>query len=126
MFLVLGQYLRREGAGSPVRFFQELPPRPVIAGLSLVLMVTVVAFYIVKTGNYGGWTAGPRWLMWLTPLFLLAMLPCVDWLAGRRWGRWLGYVLLGFSVFSVSYPAWNPWRHPWIYNLLEALGRIHY
>ena len=126
MFLVLGQYLRREGVGGLVRFFQELPPRPLIAGLGLVLTVTVVGFYIVKTGNYGGWTAGPRWLMWLTPLFLLAMLPCVDGLAGRRWGRWLGYVLLGFSVFSVSYPAWNPWRHPWIYNLLEALGRINY
>ncbi len=138
MFLALGQSLRfggdrqagerpaAAGAGGLMRFFRELPPRPLIAGLSLVIMVTVVAFYIVKTGNYGGWTAGPRWLMWLTPLFLLAMLPCVDWLAGRRWGRWLGYVLLGFSVLSVSYPAWNPWRHPWIYNLLEALGRITY
>jgi len=34
--------------------------------------------------------------------------------------------LLALSVLSVSYPAWNPWRHPWIYNLLEALDRIKY
>ena len=41
----------------------------------------------------------------------------------RTWvGRGFGYGLLGLSVLSASYPAWNPWRHPWIYNLMESLG----
>jgi hypothetical protein len=101
-----------------------------VAGLCLILVVTVVAFYIlgtdVRTHNYGGWTSGPRWLMWLTPFFLLAMLPCLDRLAGWRGGRALAYILLALSVVSVSYPAWNPWRHPWILDFLESQGWLHY
>jgi hypothetical protein len=49
-----------------------------------------------------------------------------DRLAGRRWGRLVGYVLLGVSVLSASYPAWNPWRHPWLYNLMEYYGVLSY
>jgi hypothetical protein len=26
----------------------------------------------------------------------------------------------------VSYPEYNPWRHPWLYNYLEAQGWIKY
>jgi hypothetical protein len=113
------------GAGNPVT-----RGRALIASLCLVLVVTVVGFYLlwidVRTHNYGGWTSGPRWLMWLTPLLLLTMLPCVDRLGGRRWGRALAYVLLGISVLSVSYPAWNPWRHPWLFDFLQNQGWLHY
>jgi hypothetical protein len=98
----------------------------VTAGITLVLTVVVVGFYLVKSDNYGGWTAGLRWLMWLTPLWLLTMLPVVDWLGQRRWGRWLALVLLAWSVFSASYPAWSPWRHPWLYNLMESGGYVAY
>jgi hypothetical protein len=91
-----------------------------------LLSAIVFLFYLWKTNNYGGWTSGPRWFFWLIPLWLLAMIPMLDWLASRRWGRWLGYVLLAFSALSAAYPAWNPWRHPWIYNLLDHLGRIDY
>jgi hypothetical protein len=94
--------------------------------MTLVLTVVVVGYYLVKSDNYGGFTAGLRWLMWLTPLWLLTMVPVVDWLGKRAWGRWLAYGLLAWSVFSMSYPAWNPWRHPWLYNLLESGGYIAY
>jgi hypothetical protein len=92
-----------------------------VAGMTLLLTIVVIGFYIVNTNNYGGWTNGPRWLMWLTPFCLLVLLPAADWLAPRRWGRWLGYAFLAVSVLSVSYRDWNPWRHPWTYNLMEAL-----
>jgi hypothetical protein len=98
----------------------------VVAAMTLVLTVVVVGFYLVKSDNYGGWTAGLRWLMWLTPLWLLTMLPAVDRLGQHRWGRWLALILLAWSVFSVSYPAWSPWRHPWLYNLLESGGYVAY
>jgi hypothetical protein len=100
--------------------------RRILAALALLLSIVVIGFYLYKTTNYGGRTSGPRWLMWLTPFWLITMLPILDWLSTRRWGRWLAYILLALSVFSVSYPAWNPWRHPWLYILMESQGWIEY
>jgi hypothetical protein len=93
-----------------------------VCSLAFVLTFVVVGFYIYKTNNYGGWTNGPRWLMWLTPLWLLAMIPIVDRMSERRWLRGLAYLFLVFSVLAANYRDWNPWRHPWIYNFLESQG----
>ncbi len=90
------------------------------------LSSVVIGYYIYKSDNYGGWSNGPRWLMWLSPLWLLTLLPIVDWLAARRWGRMLGLVLLALSVGSAHYTDWNPWRHPWIYNWMDERGQIPY
>ena len=105
-------------------------------GLALAALLTagvtavVLGFYVLylddRSRNYGGWTSGPRWLFWLTPLWLVAMLPAADGLGRRRWGRALGYMFLAVSVVSAHYPQYNPWRHPWVYNLLEANGLINY
>jgi hypothetical protein len=104
------------------------PALRLVAVFTLVLTAVVLAFFLTwqKRWNYGGWTSGPRWLIWLTPFWLLSMVPVADWLATRRWGRGLAYALLAVSVISVSYPAWNPWRHPWLYNFLEYLGLMPY
>jgi hypothetical protein len=121
MFMGIRQLLR----AGPVRAVLrggEVHNSALVGALAFVLTAVVVAFYVFKTNNYGGWTNGPRWLMWLTPLLLLALLPAADHLAERRWKRAIGYVLLLFSVLSVSYRDWNPWRHPWVYNFLESLG----
>jgi hypothetical protein len=96
------------------------------APLVLLTSIIVIGFYLVKSDNYGGWTSGLRWLIWLTPLWLLTMLPMMDRLAQSMWGRRLAYLLLAMSVFSAAYPAWNPWRHPWLYRLLESYGWISY
>jgi hypothetical protein len=97
-----------------------------LAIFTLSVSVVVIGFYLVgvdkRTHNYGGWSNGLRWLMWLAPLWLLCLLPAADRLSCCRRGRLLGYVLLGFSVLSVSYSDWNPWRHPWLYDFLESLG----
>ncbi len=92
----------------------------------MFVSLIVIGFYLFKSDNYGGWSNGPRWLMWLTPLWLLAALPALDWLAARRWGRGLALTLLVLSVLSAHYYSWNPWRHPWIYNYLDAQGKIPY
>ena len=55
----------------------------VSAELILVATIVVLGFYLVTSDNYGGWTAGLRWLMWLTPLWLLTMLPVIEWLGER-------------------------------------------
>lgn len=93
---------------------------------TLVQSLVVIGFYLITTNNYGGNTCGPRWLMWLTPLWLVTMLPVLDRLSCCRWGRGLAVGLLVVSVLSASYPAWNPWRQPWIYRLLDSQGRIPY
>ena len=95
-----------------------------VGGVSLVVFVFYA--FVVSTANYGGWTNGPRWLLWLTPLWLFSALPVADWLGRRRWGRIACLVLLALSVLSASYSDWNPWRHPWIYNWMEAGGWLPY
>jgi hypothetical protein len=90
--------------------------------LGLSVSVVVIGFYLLKSNNYGGWTHGPRWLMWLAPLWLTCMLPALDRLSASRLGRWLAGLFLLVSVLSVHYPTWSPWVHPWIYDLMLELG----
>ena len=95
---------------------------------SLAVSVVVFVFYafVTQTANYGGWTNGPRWLLWLTPLWLFALLPVADWLGRRRWGRVLCLALLALAVLSASYSPWNPWRHPWLYRWWDSQGWLPY
>ena len=62
------------------------PGLRMLALLTLILSVIVICFYIFgvneRNRNYGGWTNGLRWLMWLTPFWLLTMLPAADWRVG--------------------------------------------
>ena len=104
------------GVSGPLRLPWFLP------SLALALSVVVIGFYLVKSDNYGGFTVGLRWLMWLTPLWLVCMIPVVDRLAPSRAGRIFAYVLLGVSILSANYSSWNPWRHPWLFDLMIAMG----
>jgi hypothetical protein len=103
----------------------EAPPGELpwfVQPLGLLLTVVVIGFYLVKSDNYGGWTNGPRWLMWLTPIWLTCLLPMTDKMVCCARGRSVAYVLLAFSVFSAHYDLWNPWRHPWLYDFLMETG----
>jgi hypothetical protein len=100
---------------------------PALVGpLTLVVSVVLVGFFVLKTNNYGGNTSGPRWLFWLIPLWVLGAVPAADWIGKWRAGRVLAALLLGMSVLSVFYPAWNPWRSPWVQQLCERAGLISY
>ena len=98
------------------------------AGMTLAVSLVVFGFYLTRTQsyNYGGNTSGPRWLFWLIPLWVLAIPPVEDRLSKSSGGRLLCAVLLGASVLSAFYPAWNPWRNPWILQFLEFKGWLRY
>ncbi len=96
---------------------------------TLIAMVTVICllFYLmqgVENRNYGGMTSGLRWMFWLAPLWLIAMLPAADWLAASRKRQGVALLLLACSALSASYPTWNPWVHPWITDWMNYLGWI--
>jgi hypothetical protein len=65
-------------------------------------------------------------VFWLTPLWLIALIPAADRLAGSRRLQALGLTLLAASVMSASYPTWNPWVQPWIYNWLQSSGWLSF
>jgi hypothetical protein len=98
-----------------------------VAMFVLLLSVICLLFYIfrpLKDRNYGGVTSGFRWVFWLAPLWLAALLPAADWLGKSKWGRGLAYTALLASAVSASYSGLNPWRHPWIYSYLQYLTWI--
>jgi hypothetical protein len=97
--------------------------RQLAAGVALLTVVCLV-FYIAlrpqADRNYGGMTAGFRWVFWLAPLWLMVMIPAADRASRTRFGMAVALVLLVFSTLSASYPTWNPWTQPWIYNWLAS------
>ena len=100
-----------------------------LAAITLLLTLVVLAFYFTRPEidrNYGGVTSGLRWLFWLTPLWLLVMLPAASSLTSSRWGAALALVLLAISAFSSFYPWTNPWTNPWLFDLFTAWGWIAY
>jgi hypothetical protein len=98
-----------------------------LAVMIIVVSLVCLLFYIFRPANqrnYGGMTSGFRWVFWLAPLWLVAMVPAADFLAQRRGGKTLAALLLMLSVLSTSYPTWKPWVHPWLTDFLNYLGWI--
>ncbi len=113
-------------AGAGMWLFAADRARRELAALVAVVSVVCLVFYIgmrpQDDRNYGGMTSGFRWVFWFAPLWLVVMIPAADRLARSTAGMALAAVLLTLSVLSASYPTWNPWTHPWIYNWLSWCG----
>ncbi|MCH8046356.1 MAG: hypothetical protein IID44_21825 [Planctomycetes bacterium] len=98
--------------------------------LALLIAVTtlvVFAFYMFRPAedrNYGGTSSGLRWMIWFTPLWLIAMIPAADVASRWRPSRGICYLLLTLSVLSAHYPSWKPWQHPWLWNLMQYVEWI--
>jgi len=96
--------------------------------LGLLLTVATVGFYLTRTGNYnyGGHTSGLRWTFWLIPLWLVAMIPVIDAYWQSRLFQIFAAACLAVSVWSSTGPLDNPWRHPWLFQLMERWEWIDY
>ncbi len=97
--------------------------------LSAGLTVIVVGFYLTRTQNYnyGGNTAGLRWIFWLIPLWLVTCIPALDACAGGACFAIVSVArLLAVTTFSSWYPIDNPWQNPWLFRVMEQVGWIDY
>jgi len=100
-----------------------------LAAAIALLTLVVLAFYFSRPlidRNYGGVTNGLRWLFWLIPLWLLALIPAADAAAQSRWARIAAVLCFAVSVFSANYATLNPWSHPWLFEYWHQLGWINY
>jgi hypothetical protein len=113
-------------AGTLVWLFQrrqrQLRHLAILVGMVSLVCLAFYIFWPQLDRNYGGMASGFRWVFWLAPVWLVAMLPAADGMAGRRWTRGLALLVLVASVLSVSYPLWNPWTPPWLMDYLKYMG----
>lgn len=94
------------------------------AGLTAV----VFGFYLTRTQNYnyGGNSVALRWMLWLVPLWLIAMIPVFDAWGSRRSFQIAASVLLVASVVSAQIPGSNPWQSTWLLTLMEKWKWVDY
>lgn len=88
----------------------------------------VIAFYMTRTQNYnyGGVSCALRWAIWLTPLWLVAIVPVLDRFVGMWTFRGAATLLVGISIYSAWQPIDNPWRQPWLFQWMQNVGWIDY
>jgi hypothetical protein len=89
----------------------------------------VIGFYIsrpLEDRNYGGVSSALRWLFWLIPLWLYALLAAGDAIGKNRLWQAVALVLLFASVLSAASAWTNPWQHPWLFEYWTGLGWIDY
>ncbi len=94
------------------------------AGLTAV----VFGFYLTRTQNYnyGGNSVALRWMLWLAPLWLIAMIPVCDAWGSRRTFQIASSILLAASIVSANLPGSNPWQSTLLLSLMERWGWVNY
>jgi hypothetical protein len=92
------------------------------------LTAAVFGFYLTRTQNYnyGGNSVALRWMLWLVPLWLIAMLPVFDAWGSRRGFQIGASILLAASVVSANLPGSNPWQSTWLLSLMEKWKWVDY
>ena len=96
--------------------------------LGLMLTIAVLSFYLTRTENYnyGGRSCALRWMLWLVPFWLLALIPVCEKWKSSKWFQYATALLLGISAYSAFEAFGNPWQHTWIFRVLTEAGLINY
>lgn len=110
-----------------LRRWQEFRPQ-ILLLLGALLTFVVFGFFLSRTQNYnyGGNTVALRWMLWLAPLWLIAMIPVLDAWGSRRCFQAASLLLLAASVASASLPGANPWQSTWLLRLMEQWKWVDY
>ncbi len=92
------------------------------------LTTVVLGFYLSRPQNYnfGGNSVALRWMLWLVPLWLIAMIPVFDAWGSRRGFQILAAILLAGSVVSAQLPGSHPWQSTWLLTLMEKWKWVDY
>ena len=92
------------------------------------LTAAVLGFYLTRTQNYnyGGNSVALRWMLWLVPLWLIAIIPVFDAWGSRRGFQIFSSILLVASVVSANLPGSNPWQSTWLLSLMEKWKWVDY
>ncbi len=100
----------------------------IIHFMGIFLTAAIFAFYWKRTENYnyGGVSVALRWVLWLTPFWLLAIAETIEQLRNRRWAPALIILLALPSLYSAWEPWNRPWQQPWIFNAMQSQGWINY
>jgi hypothetical protein len=91
--------------------------------MGFVVWLVCLLFYVFRPPgdrNYGGVSVSFRWLLWLVPFWLTAMLSALQRLPSGNFTRLTTILLLLGSIASASYGWFRPWQHPWLFWLLET------
>lgn len=95
----------------PLMFWEAIRRRAFAreAVVVAVTSVVLVAFYILTSTNYGGYSYSIRWFVPMLPLWMFFLYPLLE-----KPGRWRWVVF--FVFFAVSVPiavigSWNPWSY---------------
>ena len=97
-------------------------PEPIWRQLAYVLLTltfVLLVFYTMRPladRNYGGVASGFRWFFWLTPLFLLMLIPAWRIIRKSMLLIWLWSICLAISIYSGLHSFLNPWQHPWYFS----------
>jgi hypothetical protein len=104
-----------------------LVQRRFVAAMAGVLTIAMLGFYLSRTQNYnyGGNSFALRWMLWLSPLWWLAMVPAAERVRKSRSRVAVG-VLLAASILTVSWSLDRPWKPSWLYEAMESAGWINY
>ena len=127
LFCVWGWLLASRGRG---RKDDEAAPFPLrgFAWLLGFLTAAVFCFYLFVTDqrNYGGFCHGLRWMLWLTPMWMLFLPVALDGLRDRRRLPPLAWGALAVSVLSAFDALHNPWTRSWLHRILLYFNVVDY
>lgn len=100
---------------------QKKSPLFPVLWMGLFLTVGVLSFYMTRTSNYnyGGGSVALRWMIWLIPFWIVALIPVIDRYSKSITFRSFAFILILFSTYSSWAPLNSPWNKPWIYSLME-------
>lgn len=93
-----------------------------------IVTAVVFGFYLTRAQNYnyGGNSVALRWMLWLVPLWLIAMIPVFDTWGSRRGFQMIASALLAASVVTAQLPGSNPWQSTWLLTLMERWEWVSY